>query len=553
MKKGFPIFQISILVLAIVSWALFDYAFLPAYNPQSFGFWVLAGFYLAVVLFVLFMFGSAKRGAIAAALAFGGALAIATLASVGSWLIWPGNAARYYGLLDVNERSEADFGRDFPAAGRPGTPPANGGSFLLPVVDKVLAAKIVQGKMGNYGAQFQMREDSFTAISVRRAGRETLLRVAPLDYSGLIVALTGGSRGTAGYVEVNLLTEEARLVEVPGGMKYTPDAYFGRNLQRKVRFAHRAALLGPYTFEVDDEGRPWWIFPVLANRVGLFGGADAIGVILVDPVTGDSTRYDKGQEPEWVDRVVPTSVVQAQANDRLRLGSGWMNAIIGQKREVFQLSDGYNYVVAPAAEIGSTWFVAGVTSPNEADQTVVGFLMVNLRTKEARRYALSGITEMRAMEIASSDERVRAQTLESTWPVLVDVDGQAAYSLMLKNEVQRQRFVFVDVATGQKVAMGETIESARSQFAGMIGGRAASTESLASASVVVLRVKEDAEGSVVFIAQGDARTLYVVPADLSNGARFLSPGDRVEIRYRDSVSSKDQRYVADLRNLSIGE
>lgn len=554
MRKASFVAQGLVLVLALLSWALFDYAFLPAYNIQSFGFWVLAGFWLAVVLFVLLAFGSIKRAVLVAGLALFGVLAAAFVVSIGSWLIWPGNATKYYGLLEVTEKSEADFSLDFPARGLPGAQAANGGSFLLPLLDKVLAGKIVQGTMGNYGAQFQMREDSFTALSVRRDGRELLLRVAPLDYSGPMVALTRGSRGTAGYVEVDLITEEARLVEVAGGLKYTPDSWFGKNLLRHVRFGYRGALLGPYSFEIDDAGKPWWIVPILENRIGLFGGGESAGIILVDPVSGAMERFRRGEEPAWVDRVVPTYLVQTQANDRLRLKNGWINALFGEKREVFQLSDGYNYVVSLGATGGSTWFVSGVTSPNEADQTVVGFMMVNLRTKEARRYALSGITEMRAMEIAANDERVRAQTLEATWPILVEIDGRAAYSLMLKNQVQRQKFVFVDVATGQKVAMGETLEGTRSQFAGMLGGGAVATESLPTATIVVQRVREvPAEDTVVFIAQGEPRLLYVAPAGLSNGVRFLAAGDRVELRYRDSASARDQRYVVELRNLSIGE
>ena len=546
-----------LLVLAILSWAVIDYVTLPAYNFQSFGFWTLLAIYVAVIGFLVGKLLGLEKAPVVAVGCGVLAIAIAFLASAASWLVWPGNAKRYYSQLEVSDREASLFSKDFPDEGSLAAVPAAAGSadlMILPRTDKQLSIAIGQGKLGTYGARFRMDENTFTALGVDRGnGKTDIVRVSPLDYTGFMVALTGGSRGTAGYIEVDQQTEEGRLVQVDGGMKYTPGAVFGYDLDRRLRFRYRGLLFGTKSFEIDDSGKPWWVVPVIRNTVGLFGGPDAAGIVLVDPVSGETERFARGEEPAWVDRVIPSDIVITQANNHLRLKDGWFNALFGQKRDVFQLSDSYNYVVTRGPEGLRTWLVSGVTSPSESDQTMAGFMLVNLKTKEARRYAMSGITEMRAMEIAQSDERVRAQSLEATWPILVDLGGEPAYYLFLKNAVQRQRFVYVDLATGQKVAMGETMAEARDQYARKASAGMGSTSETASVSGTVLRVKDSAEdASVLFILQGQPDILYTASSALSNDVRFLAPGDKVEVSYRELAATSGQRFVVGLVNRSLG-
>jgi hypothetical protein len=545
-----------LLALAIPAFGIVDYVTLPAYNFQSFGFWILLAAFIAVFAFILGRLLDLER---APALGIGVAallIVVSVLATASSWLIWPGNSARYYSQLAVDDRDAAAFSRDFPdassAKAAADTAALASESFILPRTDKQLSIATAQSKLGNYGARFNMNTDIFTSIAVERGGQTEIVRVSPLDYADFMVALTGGSRGTAGYIEVNQVSEEGRLVMVQGGMKYTPGAVFGYDLDRHLRFRYRSALFGAKSFEVDDAGNPFWVVPVLRNAVGLFSGAEAKGLVLVNPVSGEMKYYDRGSEPEWVDRAIPTDIAVTQANNHLRLKNGWINAAIGEKRDVFQLSDSYNYVVSKGSGPAHTWLVSGITSPSESDQTLVGFMAINLKTKEARRYAMSGITEMRAMETAQSDERVRAQSLTATWPILVDLDGQLAYYLFLKNSVQRQRFVYVDLATGQKVAMGDTIDEAKLQFARLVDSRQAGAAEAKTTTGTVLRVKDSPEDkSVLFILAGDSSVLYQAATSLGNSVLFMSPGDHVDIAYRE-LPSAGRRFVTSLTNRSLG-
>ncbi len=547
MKRIVPLIG---MIFVFLIWAAIDYLVLPAWNVQNFGFWVFAGSFIGIEIFLLLLQFNARGSFGLGLLAGGGIIAIALILSIGSWLIFPGNDTRFFSRLSVEDRNLESWAVDFPGAGTPG--PLSQ-PLVLPAIDKELSAKIAQGKMGTYGAQFQMNGEIFTAVAVKRGEGLSLVRITPLDYSGTMVALFGGSSGTVGYIEVDQQTEQARLVEVSGGMKYTPGAILGRDLMRHVRSAYKSALIGGLSFEIDDGGKPYWVISEVANTIGFFGGKKCVALILVDPVSGAMERFLPGSQPAWVDRVIPSELVKDMANDALGLKNGWMNREFGKKTGVFQLSDSYNYVVGNDGGEGQTWFVSGITSPNEADQTLTGIMMVNLRSAQALRYSFSGITEMRAQEIAENDERVRAQQLLATWPILVDVDGQSAYYMFLKNSVQRQRFVLLDAATGQKVAMGDTLAAARSQFVGLMGALAGTSAAVEKIIGTVLRVKDIADGSVLFLLTGDARISYQVNGRLSNGAYFLSPGDRVELQFRSSDANPNERFVSEMRNLTIGE
>lgn len=575
MKSRSVLFIILLLILAMVIFGL-DYAFMPALSPYSRVFWNILAVASASLIMAIAL-AARKKGLMVGALIVGGLVFLASLVlSMGSCQGFPGNDRRLYSQLECQEYPADQFTKDFPATmvgamrsepgqgdgaagqgGASGDQAGSGGQpgFVLPMIDKDLSVKIAQGKMGGYGAQYQIDPNYFTLIHAKRDGRERILRVVPLDYSGPMVALSSGGAGSPGYIEVDLESCEARLVEVEGGLKYTPRAAVFKNLARHLRYRYRGSLFGPYSFEIDDQGKPFWIVPVLKNRVGLFGGSDIVATIVVDPRSGQSQRYAKGKEPAWVDRVVPANIAMRQANDHLGLKNGWVNRDLGQKREVYQLSDGYNYVVgSDGAGQAVTWLVAGVTSPNEADQTLVGLMAINLRTKEARRYAIGGITEMRAMEIAVNDEKVKAQGLSSTWPIMVNVDTTPAYFLLLKNQVQRQRFAFIDVASGQRLSMAEDFETARRQFALQAGRLQTGSAEDRSIELGIFRLRfDEIAGTAEFIARDNPKIMYIAPLSLGNGARFLQVGDQASVSYRESPSNPGLRYVTGLRNLSVGE
>lgn len=426
------------------------------------------------------------------------------------------NAKKYYAQLDVETCDSEEFETVFNY---------ETGDVKLPILDSELAFKLAQSKLSLYGAQYTIDFDNFTLISVTRNGEDNLVRIAPLEYSNLFVSLSRINQGTAGYIEVNVITKEAKIVEFEDGLKYMPSAKFSKDLDRHIRFHYPSEITSTKYFEIDDDGNPYWIVPTISKEIGVFGGTNSKGVIIVNPINGDINRYDLGDEPSWVDRSVIETIGDTQATNYFKYKNGWFNAVFGQKKEVFQMSDGYNYFI----KNGTTYYVSCVTSPNENDQTSIGFVTIDLKTKNASFYPIEGITEMRAREIAEGDYRVKAQEFTATWPILIDYEGVPTYFVVLKNDVQPQMIVFIDVETGIKVGMGETIAEAKHNYESLLNLVNESEETDIVTITDVIRT----DTKIEFMVDGDTSSYFVYYIDDTTDAsiRFMKTGDTYKITY----------------------
>lgn len=582
MKKK-AVSQAILLVLAAIAWAAYDYFRLPAYSLRSFEAWILAAAVLAAAVLVFALFGRVKKAILASFIAFAVVAAAAFAARLSELEFWPGNSARLAAQLIPSEGSAGDFADDFAADA---SASAAAGPFALPALDEEGAAKAAAECAGDLGGQFALDFDYSTSLLAKRENRIRALRVTPVGYSGSWSALVRGSKGSVGYVEVDLETGKARLVEAEGGLKYGPSAVLGKDLMRLVRFRDRTALLGECHFEIDDSGRPRWIVQAIRKEAGLFGGPDTDGVFVVDAVSGSVERYREGGEPEWIDRVLSPVLAASHARNGLRLKNGWAKERFGGKKESLRMSEGYAEALVTGGSGAGSWLSAGVARPGGPEGTLSGFAMIDLRSKRAMLYAMDGVSEMKAMDAAQDDERAKGRGLSASWPRLASLSGRPVYAMSLRNSTERM-YAFVDYATASRISLAGTAGEARSLFLSSPGPggsplpeiavpaieserapgdgslpssplpagtplaetRASEPGSPRKTKVTVLRVKES-DGNVLFIAQGDPDTLYVAPLGLSNGVRFLKAGDSVELGYRESGSG-GERSVVELKNLSL--
>ena len=431
------------------------------------------------------------------------------------------NAKRYASQLEITSGDSEDLNTTFDY---------DSGEVLLPRIDKDLAFRLAEARLDEYGSQYSIDYDNFTLISVNRNGKTELIRVTPLEYATPFVALSRGSKGTIGYIEVNVITQEAKLVTYPEGegLKYMPSAIFGKDLDRHIRAKYPTVLYQNKYFEIDNDGNPFWVIPTIEKKIGLFGGANPKGVLVVDPITGNMNLYDlnDNSKPEWLQRAVDETVIEAQANNALTYKNGFFNTLFA-KKEVFQLSDGYNYFIKD----GNTYYVSCITSPNLNDQTSIGFLIVNLKTKEAIRYSNPGITEMRAREIAQYDERVKAQQLDSTWPILITYHEVPTYFVVLKNEVLSQKVVLINVDDGTLVAMGDTLEAAKQEYESLLANKGVIDSDEEEETVIISAVR-DLGDKIQFMVEGNNESYFEVDVELSLASRFLKVGDEVVIKYK---------------------
>lgn len=281
-------------------------------------------------------------------------------------------------------------------------------------------------------------------------------RVVPLQYADIIKWLVNTRDGFPGYVLVNMADESTEFVELKdGSIKYSAYEHFNKLLKRHLRFEYPTYMFADATFEVNDNGDPFWICARLDKTIGMFGGTDVIGIVLVDAVTGECVEYSMEQlksdaSLQWIDRVYDSDLIIQQYDFYGKYQNGFWNSLLGQK-DVIKTTDGYNYI----AKNDDVWMYTGVTSVT-SDQSIIGFVLVNQRTKEASFYNVTGGTEYSAQQAAEG--RVMDLGYSATFPLLLNIGGEPTYFLSLKDPKNQivQQYALINVANYNNNQMGVT-------------------------------------------------------------------------------------------------
>lgn len=278
----------------------------------------------------------------------------------------------------------------------------------------------VMGNITDLVSQFDV-SDEYTQISYK----DGVYRVTPLMYSGLIKTINNMDTGIPAYITVNSVSGEANIVQLEKGMKYTPSAILNKDITRHLRFNYPFEIFGSPSFEIDDEGKPYYVCTTYTYK-GIEAVKSVTGVVLVDAVTGETNKYALGEEPKWVDRIFPENLITEQLNGYGTYKNGFFNSIIGQNGVVVT-SEGYNYL----SKNGDIWLYTGITSVN-ADASNIGFYLVNLRTHQAQQITVASANEMAAM--ATAEGEVMNYGYHATFPTLVKVNNRPYYLLSLKDQ-----------------------------------------------------------------------------------------------------------------------
>lgn len=352
---------------------------------------------------------------------------------------------------------------------------------------------------------------------------ETILRVTPLEYNGLIKYFSNRSEGIAGYISVDSVSGESNLVRLDKGMKYASSAYFGEDLYRALRFSYLFDNFGDISFEIDDDGNPFYIVPVLSYKgIGLL--SETVAVIVFNPIDGTSEKYDLSDVPDWVDRVHDTSLIFEQLSDWGKYKNGFLNSIFGQK-EVVTTTDGYNYL----SYDGDLYLYTGITSVL-SDESNIGFVMSNLRTKETYFYGVAGAEEYSAM--GSAEGQVQNLGYKSTFPLLINLNGNPTYLVSLKDNAGLVKmYGFVDYTDYQKVVVTDSslgINKAASNYlGGSIGDTLSEEFKISNITSVVI------EGTTHYYIS-DSNNFYKVSVTVDESILpFLQSGDTIKVTYID--------------------
>lgn len=276
------------------------------------------------------------------------------------------------------------------------------------------------GSLSDVVSQYEV-EDDYTQINIKGSP----MKVSALKYASFFKWFKNRKSGAPGYVEVNPVNSDAEYVKLKKGMKYIPSGWFNDNLQRHVQMRYPTMIISGYYFEVDDEGTPYYVCPVVTPRVGLFSGRDVKGAILCDPVTGKCRYYKVGSIPSYVDRVYDGDLCTRKYNWYGMYRGGFINSLFNQTG-CTKTTDDYGFITID----DDVWVYTGVTSVT-SDQSNIGFMLMNERTGEARYYKISGAEEFSAMD--SAEGQVQEKNYEAAFPVLINVKGQPTYIMVLKD------------------------------------------------------------------------------------------------------------------------
>ncbi len=325
------------------------------------------------------------------------------------------------------------------------------------------------GELSDYVSQFVV--NSYYSTQINYKG--TPVRVQSLDYGDVFKWLKNTKEGIPAYIIVDMTTQKAETVRLEEGMKYSPAEHFNEYLIRHVRFKYPSLMFGDPSFEIDDTGRPYWIVPVIDKTIGLFGGTDVVGAIIVDSINGDttlvSTSLDKNtklptdkfvtdKEFQWLDQVYSATIVNQQYNFYGKYNNGFWNSLIGQEN-VRVTSQGYNYL----ALNDDVYMYTGVTSIS-SDQSIIGFVLINQRTKEAVYYKQAGALEETAR--TSAQGKVQQYGYRATFPILLNVSGQPTYFMALKDSSELVKmYAMVNVEQSTVVGVGTSLAECTENYA----------------------------------------------------------------------------------------
>lgn len=394
----------------------------------------------------------------------------------------------------------------------------------IPMLDSASAQVLADRKLGELSdlvSQFEV-DNSTTQINLN----DEPVRVTYLNYGDAFKWLNNFGDGIPAYIVIDMTTQEVTVQRLEQGIRYSPSEYFFRDILRHLRFSYPTKLFGDVNFEVNEEGHPYWVASVVTRTIGLFGGEDVIGAVLVDAVTGESTYYDVADVPTWCDRVYPPELLTEQYNYHGLYHKGFLNSIFGQS-QVTVTTSGYNYI----ALNDDVWMYTGITSVS-GDESNVGFILVNQRTKEAKYYAIAGATEESAMR--SAQGAVQQFGYQATFPLLLNVSGQPTYFMALKDASQLvKQYAMVNVQQYNVVGTGSSVAECERNYIQLLNDNniEVETEELDTVIGTITDIRSAVlDGNTrYFIQLNGADHYYMVSIADAQLCAILNVGDRIAI------------------------
>jgi hypothetical protein len=422
-------------------------------------------------------------------------------------------------------------------------PPTDASHIVL--VSQGVAANLGQRSLAstgqNLGSQYHTDEASYTLQSIKGH----LYWIAPLVYNNVWANI--GNWESPGYVQVDAEDpNEQATLHTGFHMRYLPDAILNQDLIRHVYLSgYTDANLADPTLEVDDSGIPYFTISLLTPTRG-FTGNVVEKILLVDPQSGAIKEYAMKDVPAWVDRDMPSSLVNNYlAWWGLYHDAPWVNPSgANQQKPSGGIELLYNTADQPV------WLVT-MTSNSQSDRSSTGVVLYSTRENAGTLYPLTGIgvSDDVVKTITSNPQNIRDYGVGSLQ--LYQIYGEPTWvATFVRDTDLGQTFQAVGIVdakhlTGNNVIMAPTKTEALSLYAQWLAGNTTQGQGPTPTAK-----KVDIEGKVARISSAtqDGATIYYIllegqqriflaTLNLSAKLPLVQPGDEVKMTYLDTGQS----------------
>ena len=513
-KKGLLFTIIALLIFDLLT----AYLTLPTLSLHNLGLWFIVLINLAAISLTIYgIYFPVKQGwkksRVSVFITAGLAIAMLVGAIFSSQMV---NARAYSKILSIETTEHQEL-------------PKVSDIRKIPLMDtessKVLGNRKI-GALNEIVSQFEV-SDAYMTI----AYKDMPVKVSALKYAGFWKWINNRKNGVPGYVMVDPGNLTAEYVELSEGMKYVPSAYLGEDLARHIYFRYPTTFFDDIHFEIDESGKPYYVASTYEYTIGLFGGKKINGAIVVDPVSGEMNKYGINDLPQWVDVVYNGDYIARYFDIYGKLINGFWNSLFGQKGLIESTttttynSDGesvrdndFGYIVRD----NDVYVYTGITAVTN-DESNIGYLMANERTGEIRVSYFESTDEdsvMRAAEGEVQEKRYRA-----SFPSLIDVNGTAAYVMVLKDNLGLVKmYAIVDASQYSHMAVDDSLEKALSIFS----KGTAVTGDMKEKNITVKRVELVTVGgeTMVYLVDGEDNIYY---SEFSGELLLIEEGMNVTI------------------------
>lgn len=516
------------LIPTVLLGILTNYLALPAMNLQSYGLlWFIFSF-LVIYLFFASLFTIIADEelsifeigiGIVAAVFFVFILAASFFSSkLTNW-------KQYQSMIEIEESDETAFANDVASA----THLEN-----LAVVDVGTAQNIGDRTLANIANPSWYSVNSEYNLILYHGNQ---YRISPINYGGFFEYLNASSTGLPGYVLVDAVTQEAKLVTLEEPVRYSPSAFFEYDLKRHLRNQYPSAMFGKSFFEIDEEGNPFWITSIKNPHIGLLGGMKEDSFVITNACTGESEKYVVENLPEWVDHAFDRDYLMNLVENHYSLANGYFNFSNNNKNHTsFAYAShgfaGYNTTLSKDGIV----FYTGITPANSSESNI-GFVLVSPRTGKAKFYSCVGAEESSAQ--SAVEGLVSDLKYTATFPTVINIAGKPTYFMTLKDGASLiQRYALCNVSNYSIAVQAPTVEEALSLYLERLGvtsivEEAPESETLSTSGTIAFLSQVSIDGTTYYCLQLDGDSnLYMSSIKLNPRQVFMTVADTVSIDYQ---------------------